>query len=108
MTNLLQLAHFTLFARLANEVYAVDARLLAVAVGIGDEEDDRVDVLELDEAELELGCLRLLVPVRGLELNDLGCGDVFCFLEAQVVLAVDPDVDGLWSHGGFVIIVIAA
>lgn len=104
LTNLLQLTHFALLACLADEAYAVDARLLAVAVCVGDEEHDGSDVLELDEAQFQLGCVCGGVPVFGLELDDLRGGDVVGFFEAEVVLAVCPDVDCFWADGGFVVV----
>lgn len=101
VSNLLQLAHVPLLACLADQPDAVDARLLAVSVSRFDEQHQAVDVLELDEAQWDVGC-SLSAPVLFTELDQLSRGLALGVVEAKIVW---PVCEELYNFGSVDILV---
>ena len=63
MSDLCKLSHFAFLSRLADDPDAIYTRLFAVAFSVCYEHDKRGYVLELDEAELQLGRRGALIPI---------------------------------------------
>jgi hypothetical protein len=105
LAHLLQLSGISLLARLADDTYPVESGLLAVLDVILHHEDDQTrDVLELHEAQLDLGGAGVRVPVA-LSKGDLLCSDdVLGVVEAEYLSAVCVDLDLGRSCGCFAVV----
>lgn len=106
ISNLLQLTQLTLLARLTNDTDTINTSLLTpLAVTVNDKHDKRADVLELDEAESDVGSA-VAVPVLILELNRLSSLNIVGLVETENVRLVAVKLDGLWTHRDLVVVLI--
>jgi len=103
MVDLLELSLISLLACLSNDPKSINSYPVSRTLAIDNEDNQTCNVLELHETQRDIRSTGG-VPITFSKSDDLGRRDIFCFLKSQNVRTVVVDLEGLWSHRDFVVI----